>query len=256
MTPGSILASGSRSRPRIVAGGDGEVIRDLVGEPATSRGALAGPPSVAEPGLRVPEQGARRGSHQHDPGNPAGGDGGAAGGLAVRFRRQSRQPAHGREASAHQARRLAEINPRDRYQARARSCTRLDRAERALSASCAPHRWAIRPRGRPTTPPAFRTTEGLRNDGSSIRRSATNAGAGGDPASRLHSPPPTLLGSQPRISRGPASDGIPAPLTSAGTRGGTRETSPGTPYEAPPGAREGVAARAAVAASTAHLPAS
>src|SRR6266581_8771594 len=41
MTPGSILASGSRSRPRIVAGGDGEAIRDLVGEPATSRGAPA-----------------------------------------------------------------------------------------------------------------------------------------------------------------------------------------------------------------------
>ena len=29
------------------------------------------------------------------------------------------------------------------------------------------------------------------------------------PVSRLHSPPRTLLGSQPRISRGPASDGIP-----------------------------------------------
>ena len=36
-----MLASGSRSRPRIVAGGDGEAIRDLVGEPATSRGAPA-----------------------------------------------------------------------------------------------------------------------------------------------------------------------------------------------------------------------
>src|SRR5438552_18187264 len=111
MTPGSIPVSGSGSRPRIVAGGDGEAIRDLVGEPATSRGAPAGPPSVAEPVLRVPEQGARRGSHHHDPGNPAGGDGGAAGGLAGRFSYQSRQPAHGREASAYQARRLAEINP-------------------------------------------------------------------------------------------------------------------------------------------------
>ena len=71
----------------------------------------------------------------YDPGNLAGGDGGAAGGLAVRFRRQSRQPTHGREASAHQARRFAETNPRDRDQARARSSTRLDRVERALSAS-------------------------------------------------------------------------------------------------------------------------
>src|SRR5437867_5194963 len=85
MTPGSILASGSRSRPRIVAGGDGETIRDLVGEPATSRGAPAGPPAVTEPGLRVPEQGARRGSHHHEPGNSAGGDGGAAGGFALRL---------------------------------------------------------------------------------------------------------------------------------------------------------------------------